>query len=155
MILFLLAVVSASPVWALEPVVDLSPVRLDRVEFQWQPVVTRRAQTDEFHQMIGEVNAVEFQLDLAQYMRKNIRLYFVVPFDARALSSPEALQIAWPAQGRLIAGQAVADQRVLVFQGAVDQAIFRERLSLRLKVDSRRFNPPLNSQPRFEVELIR
>ncbi len=154
-IVWLLASLFVAPVCALEPVIDLSPVRLDRVEFQWQPVVTRRAQTDEFHQMIAEVNSVEFQLDLSQYLRKNIRLYFVVPFDARALSSPDALQIAWSAQGRLIAGQAIADQRVLVFQGAVEQAIFRERLSLRLKVDSRRFNPPFNSQPRFEVELIR
>jgi hypothetical protein len=145
----------AIPTHAFESVPDLSPVRFDRVEFQWQSVVTRRAQTDEFHQMNAQLNNIEFQLDLQRYLSKNVRLYFVVPYDTRALSAADALRIRWLAQGRLAAGQAIADQRVLVFQGVINEPIWRERLSLSLQVDSRRFNPPFNTQPRFEIELIR
>ncbi len=151
----LIAVVLATDLYALEPVTDLSPVRLDRVEFQWQPVSTRRDQTDEFHMMIAQVGPLEFQLDLQKYLRKPVKLYFVVPYDGKSLSTPDALQISWPNQGKLVSGQGISDQRILVYQGVVDEAFWRQQLYLRLKVDSRRFNPPLNSLPRFEIELIR
>jgi hypothetical protein len=144
-----------SPVFALEPVADLSAQKTERIDFQWQPQLTRRDQNDDFHHMVAQVNAADYQLDLKAYVGKRVRLYYLVPFDSRALISADALQISWPQQGRLSAGQAIADQRFLVFQGQIDEPVWRERLSLRLLVDSRRFNPPLLFQPRFEIELVR
>ena len=135
-----------------ERLTDLSPARQVRVDLQWAPIQWQRGDRDpSYHLMSADVPRIEYRLDVARYVGRQVRVLYVIPLDA-GLTSPLGLKVRWKSQGALRAGEARAGDRVTVFEGRVAAGSLADVFDVQLEVDSRYFTGRLRFDPYFEIE---
>ncbi len=135
-----------------ERLTDLAPARQVRVDLQWAPIQWQRGDRDpSYHLMSAEVPRIEYRLDVARYVGRQVRVLYVIPMDA-GLTSPLGLKVRWKSQGALRAGEARAGDRVTVFEGRVAAGSLADVFDVQLEVDSRYFTGRLRFDPYFEIE---
>jgi hypothetical protein len=137
---------------ATERLTDLAPARQVRVDLQWAPIQWQRGDRDpSYHLMSADVPRIEYRLDVARYVGRQVRVLYVIPLDA-GLTSPLGLMVRWKSQGALRAGEARAGDRVTVFEGRIAAGSLDDVFDVQLEVDSRYFTGRLRFDPYFEIE---
>ncbi len=91
---------------------------------QWQQVAPSRGKDDTLE---GTV-AVAVRLNLTPWFNQHGRLFLVLPEQGTPL-----VRVRWRTQGRLLPGQILPGQRVLVFEGLVATPILDETLALTIE----------------------
>ncbi|MBP8306596.1 MAG: hypothetical protein KAY46_04985 [Burkholderiaceae bacterium] len=135
-----------------ERLTDLAPSRQVRVDLQWAPIQWQRGDRDPaYHLMSADVPRIEYRLDVARYVGRQVRVLYVIPLDA-GLTSPLGLKVRWKSQGALRAGEARAGDRVTVFEGRVAAGSLDDVFDVHLEVDSRYFTGRLRFDPYFEID---
>lgn len=152
LLLALLLAASGSAVAATERLTDIAPARQVRVDLQWAPIQWQRGDRDpSYHLMSADVPRVEYRLDVARHVGRQVRVLYVIPLDA-GLTSPQGLKVRWRSQGAMRAGEGRAGDRVTVFEGRVASGLLEDVFDVQLEVDSRYFTGRLRFDPYFEIE---
>ena len=102
----------------------------------------------------GGDNAVEgsttvnLRLNLAPWLNRNGRLFVVLP------EQPVTpVKVSWTTQGRLLPGQLVSGQRVLVYVGPIVSPLLEETLVLKMEADGTRLSSAQRLQFHFEIDI--
>ena len=91
---------------------------------------------------------MQVRLNLAPWMKRNGRLYLVLPEQP-----PGRVGVRWTTQGRLLPGQLATGQRALVFSGPVTSPVIDETLVLRIETDGTRLNSSYRLNFHFEIDV--
>jgi len=91
---------------------------------------------------------VQVRLNLAPWLKRNGRLYLVLPDQPAG-----QVTVRWTTQGRLLPGQLVSGQRALVYAGPITAPIVDETLVLRIETDGTRLNNSQRLNFQFEIDV--
>jgi hypothetical protein len=91
---------------------------------------------------------VQVRLNLAPWLKRNGRVYLVLP-----AQPPAAVTARWTTQGRLLPGTLVAGQRALVFAGPIGEPILTETLVLAIEADGTRMSGAYRLDFHFEIDV--
>jgi hypothetical protein len=91
---------------------------------------------------------VQVRLNLAPWLKRNGRLYLVLPEQP-----PGQVTVRWATQGRLLPGQLVSGQRALVYAGPIASPLLEETLALRIETDGTRLNATYRLNFHFEIDV--
>ena len=98
-------------------------------ELEWREPVPSRNADDTLEGTTG----VLLRLNVGAWLNRVGRLYLVLPEQAAPL-----IRLSWRAQGRLLSGQALPGQRVLVYEGPLLTPWIEERLELGIEASGSR-----------------
>jgi hypothetical protein len=92
--------------------------------------------------------SIALRLNLAAWMNRVGTLYLVLPEQPAPIT-----RLQWRTQGRLLPGQALPGQRVLVYQGPIQTPWLEERIDLVIEASGSRLNGmhPVNFH--FEIDV--
>lgn len=91
---------------------------------------------------------VQVRLNLAPWLKRNGRLYLVLPEQP-----PGQVTVRWATQGRLLPGQLTSGQRALVYAGPIATPQLEETLALRIETDGTRLNATYRLNFHFEIDV--
>jgi hypothetical protein len=91
---------------------------------------------------------VQVRLNLAPWVKRNGRLYLVLPEQP-----PGQIAVRWTTQGRLLPGQLVSGQRSLLYAGPIATPLLDETLVLRIETDGTRLNSTYRLNFHFEIDV--
>jgi hypothetical protein len=139
-------VLAAAPVAAATYRVDdsASIPRESTALLGWRSAVPSRNRDDTLQGTIG----VALRLDIGAWNGRTGRIYLVLPEQAIP-----GVRLKWRTQGRLLSGQAIPGQRVLVFEGSITTPYLEDRLELDIEASGREL---LGTQPlgfHFEIDV--
>jgi hypothetical protein len=110
----------------------------------WRSAIPSRHGDDVLQGTIG----VDLRLDVGAWRSRSGRVFLVLPEQ-----SIPGVRLNWRTQGRLLSGQAMPGQRVLVFEGTIAAPYLEDRLQMDIEASGREFlgTQPLNFH--FELEV--
>ena len=94
------------------------------------------------------VTKVQVRLNLTPWVKRNGRLYLVLPEQP-----PGRVTVRWSTQGRLLPGQLVTGQRALVYAGPISTTLLDETLVLQIETDGTRLNSTHRLNFHFEIDV--
>jgi len=92
--------------------------------------------------------AVQVRLNLAPWLKRNGRVFLVLPEQP-----PGRVSVRWTTQGRLLPGQLVSGQRALVYAGPITAPMIEETLALRIETDGTRLASTYRLAFHFEIDV--
>lgn len=114
------------------------------VLMRWKSFVPARAGGDNL--MTGTMT-VRLHLNLVPWFKHAGRIYLVLPAQA-----PGPLKASWTTQGRLLPGQVVSGNRVLVYAGPIGTRFLDDVLVLQFSVDGSLMRRPVPVSFHFEMD---
>lgn len=91
---------------------------------------------------------VQVRLNLAPWLKKNGRVYLVLPEQ-----TPSRVTATWATQGRLLPGQLQSGQRALVYSGPITTPLLDETLALKIETDGTRLSSTQRLNFHFEIDV--
>lgn len=91
---------------------------------------------------------VQVRLNLAPWLKRNGRVFLVLPEQP-----PGRLNVSWTTQGRMLPGQLVSGQRVLVYAGPISTPQLDETLQLRIAADGTQLAAAYRIAFHFEIDV--
>jgi hypothetical protein len=91
---------------------------------------------------------VQVRLNLAPWLKRNGRLFLVLPEQSMGQVS-----VNWTTQGRLLPGNLVSGQRALVYAGPIMTPLLDETLILKIVTDGTRLGSAHRLNFHFEIDI--
>lgn len=91
---------------------------------------------------------VQVRLNLAPWLKRSGRVYLVLPEQPLG-----QVKVAWTTQGRLLPGQMVSGQRVLVYAGPIASPMIDETMVLQIATDGTRLGSSHRLNFHFEIDV--
>jgi hypothetical protein len=91
--------------------------------------------------------ALALQLDVSRWMDQEASLYLVFPEQGSA-----ALRASWTSRGRLLSGEVLPGQRVLVYRGRITGPVIEDTLLLSITADGNRLAGIQRLNFHFEID---
>lgn len=110
----------------------------------WRQVAPSRAADD----MLEGSTAVAVRLNLAPWLNRSGRLFLVFPEQGAPL-----VRVSWRTQGRLLPGQILPGQRVLVYDGPIATPFLEETLALQIEASGDRLPGMQSLTFHFEIDV--
>jgi hypothetical protein len=101
----------------------------------------------EFNEIEGSTT-VQVRLDLAPWLKRNGRVFLVLPAQPGA-----PVNVSWTTQGRLLPGQLISGQRALVLSGPINLERLDETMVLRIRTDGTRMTAAQRLNFHFEIDV--
>ena len=114
-----------------------------------------RATTDpaQANLFIAESAFTEMLLNIpAAYIGKNVQIFLIMPPQIPGVSGPVGMEVEWRTQGVFLPGKARPGERVLFFQGVIQQSPLRDRIAYKFQMDARYNNGQVRFDPLYEIE---
>lgn len=114
-----------------------------------------RATTDpaQANLFIAESPFTEMLLTIpATYIGKNVQIFLIMPPQIPGVSGPAGMEVEWRTQGVFLPGKARPGERVLFFQGVIQQSPLRDRIAYKFQMDARYNNGQVRFDPLYEIE---
>lgn len=113
------------------------------VPMQWQHFFPKRGQPD---YLVGQIQ-VRLHLNVARWQGQQAKIYQLLP---NYSSGP--FYVEWRGQGRVMDGAMHDGERVLVYQGLIQQPSLEDTLLLQITADGGRLSRNQPLQFKFEIE---
>jgi hypothetical protein len=91
---------------------------------------------------------VQVRLNLAPWLKRNGRVFLVLPEQPGA-----PVDVSWTTQGRLLPGQLISGQRALVLSGPINVERLDETMVLRIRTDGTRMTAAQRLNFHFEIDV--
>jgi hypothetical protein len=102
---------------------------------------------------VAESAFTQMQLTIpAAFIGKNVRIFLVMPPQTPGITGPAGLEVQWRTQGVFLPGTARPGERVLFFQGVIQQSLLRDLIAYTFRVDARYNNGQVRFDPVYEIE---
>ena len=102
---------------------------------------------------IAESAFTEMLLNIpAAYVGKNVQIFLIMPPQIPGVSGPAGMEVEWRTQGVFLPGKARPGERVLFFQGVIQQSPLRDRIAYKFSMDARYNNGQVRFDPLYEIE---
>jgi hypothetical protein len=101
----------------------------------------------EFNDIEGSTT-VQVRLNLAPWLKRNGRVFLVLPEQPGA-----PVNVSWTTQGRLLPGQLISGQRALVLAGPINVERLDETMVLRIRTDGTRMTAAQRLNFHFEIDV--
>lgn len=110
----------------------------------WRNAVPSRSGSD----ALEGITSLALRLDVAAWMNHVGRLYLVLPEQPAPIT-----RLQWRTQGRLLPGQALPGQRVLVYHGPIQTPWLEERIDLIIEASGSRLSGMQSLNFHFEIDV--
>lgn len=110
---------------------------------QWRQAVPSRATDDRLEGTVG----VAVRLNLEPWLNRTGRLFLVFPEQGLPL-----VRVSWRTQGRLLPGEILPGQRVLVYAGPISTPVLDETLLLRIEANGDQLPGMRSLEFHFEID---
>ncbi len=114
-----------------------------------------RASTDpaRANLFVAESPFTEMQLTIpATFIGKNVRIFLIMPPQTTGIAGPAGMEVQWRTQGVFLPGTARPGERVLFFQGIIQQSLLRDLIAYTFRVDARYTSGQIRFDPIYEIE---
>jgi hypothetical protein len=118
-------------------------------------VPNARATTDaaQANLFIAESAFTEMLLTIpASYVGKNVQIFLIMPPQIPGVIGPAGMEVEWRTQGVFLPGKARPGERVLFFQGVIQQSPLRDLIAYKFRMDARYNNGEIRFDPLYEIE---
>lgn len=122
---------------------SLTQVLGSSVPMQWQHFFPKKGQPDN---LIGQIQ-VRLHLNVARWQGQQVKIYQLLP---NYTTGP--FYVEWRGQGRVIDGAMRDGERVLIYQGLIQQPSLEDTLLLQITADGTRLSRNQPLQFKFEIE---
>ncbi|HSD96927.1 MAG TPA: hypothetical protein VLB06_07280 [Sulfuricaulis sp.] len=86
------------------------------------------------------------------FIGKNVRIFLIIPPQTPGIAGPAGLEVQWRTQGVFLPGTARPGERVLFFQGVIQQSPLRDLIAYTFRVDARYNSGQIRFDPIYEIE---
>lgn len=86
------------------------------------------------------------------FIGKNVRIFLIIPPQTPGIAGSAGLEVQWRTQGVFLPGNARPGERVLFFQGVIQQSPLRDLIAYTFRVDARYNNGQIRFDPIYEIE---
>ena len=86
------------------------------------------------------------------FIGKNVRVFLIMPPQTPGIAGPAGLEVTWRTQGVFLPGTARPGERVLFFQGVIQQSPLRDLIAYTFRVDARYTSGQVRFDPIYEIE---
>lgn len=111
---------------------------------EWREPVPSRSGSDALQ---GSAS-LALRLNVSPWVDRVGRMYLVLPEQASPVT-----RLQWRTQGRLLPGEALPGQRILVYQGPIDTPWLEERLDLLIEASGSRISGMQALNFHFEIDV--
>ena len=139
----------------------LSPIDTFAVALSWEPGAMRQAiaalmvgAPDAEPPLSGRIDNVEVRLDTRDFVGQSARIYLTLPTTIVGLASPEDLELQWDVTTPFISGAARPGQSMLVYEGAIDNAVTRAVFTFALSLARGAETETFDLEPYYELEIL-
>ena len=88
----------------------------------------------------------------ADFIGKNVRIFLVMPPQIPGVAGPAGMEVEWRTQGVFLPGKARPGERVLFFQGVIQQSPLRDLIAYTFRMDARYNQGKVRFDPAYEIE---
>jgi hypothetical protein len=143
----LLSLACATPTHAVVSRIDESGTTVSRpfIPLEWRQPVPGRARDNV---MEGALR-VDVRLNLQPWLNRPARIFLVLA--PRPAGAP--VRVRWTTHGRLMQGSILSGERVQVYEGVAQPAIFTDALLMTIEADGESFEQPDTLRFHFEIEV--
>lgn len=86
------------------------------------------------------------------YVGKNVQIFLIMPPQIPGVLGPAGMEVEWRTQGVFLPGKARPGERVLFFQGVIQQSPLRDLIAYKFRMDARYNNGQVRFDPIYEIE---
>ncbi len=102
---------------------------------------------------VAESAFTEMFLDIpAAFIGKNVRIFLIMPQQTPGIAGPTGMEAEWRTQGVFLPGSARPGERVLFFQGVIQQSPLRDLIAYTFRMDARYNTGQVRFDPIYEIE---
>ncbi len=109
---------------------------------------------EQINALVADVQAMEFRLNTAPYVGKNVAIYLTIARNVRGLKVPSAMRVEWKTRGVFTPGSVVPGDRALVYRGKITQSVMSDYFDFRIFFDARNSEGGVEFDPVFEIEIV-
>ena len=103
--------------------------------------------------MVAESAFTEMLLTIpADFIGKNVRIFLVMPPQIPGIAGSAGMEVEWRTQGVFLPGKARPGERVLFFQGVIQQSPLRDLIAYTFRMDARYNQGKVRFDPAYEIE---
>jgi len=103
--------------------------------------------------MVAESAFTEMLLTIpADFIGKNVRIFLVMPPQIPGVAGQAGMEVEWRTQGVFLPGKARPGERVLFFQGVIQQSPLRDLIAYTFRMDARYNQGQVRFDPAYEIE---
>jgi hypothetical protein len=104
-------------------------------------------------EIIAESDFTELRLAIPpSLVGKNVRIFLTLPTSTQGAGGPNGLEAQWKTQGVFRSGSVRPGDRVLFFEGAVDQNPLRDLIAYTFRIDARYSTGVIRFEPEYDIE---
>ncbi|MCG6874525.1 MAG: hypothetical protein LJE97_05495 [Betaproteobacteria bacterium] len=146
-----LAMVAAGAAIAAGPIRlddSLSPLREVRAQ-----LVNPRFSSPSIREFAARAPGVQVNLNVAAYVGQRARIYITLPPISRGEPTLANARLQWRGRQVGTTGEILVGARQIVFEGVIDEPVFREVFDFTVYYDPSLVTRPVPVEPVFEIEL--
>jgi len=103
--------------------------------------------------MVAESAFTEMLLTIpANFIGKNVRIFLVMPPQIPGVAGQTGMEVEWRTQGVFLPGKARPGERVLFFEGVIQQSPLRDLIAYTFRMDARYNQGQVRFDPAYEIE---
>lgn len=103
--------------------------------------------------LIAETDFTELRLPIPPALvGKNVRIFLVLPAATQGAGGRNGLEVEWRTQGVFHSGNARPGDRVVFYDGSVQQPELRDFVAYTFRIDARYSTAPIRFEPEYDIE---